>query len=88
MSVVQVYAPQQGRPTEEKNAFYNTLQQVIDSVKYRGNTIVFGDWNGHVGYDRANHESIIGAYGIGDRNEEGRRILDFATVNGLSIMNT
>ena len=47
-----------------------------------------GDWNGHVGMDRTGVENVLGAHEIGNRNDEGNRILDFCAVNNLSIMNT
>lgn len=46
------------------------------------------DWNGHAGGDRRSYEQNIGVHGAGERNEEGKRVLDFAAINNLSIMNT
>ena len=88
LSLVQVYAPQQDRPSAEKDEFYETLQQVADSFRYRENLILCADLNRHVGCDRSNVETIIDAHSIGIRNEDGQRILDFSKVNNLSIMNT
>ena len=34
LSFIQVYAPQQGRPLEENEEFYQQLQEVLDSVAY------------------------------------------------------
>ena len=31
-------------------------------------------------------ETVLGTHSIGNRNEEGKRILDFAVVNNLCIM--
>ena len=56
--------------------------------KYRKNLIIIGDWNGHVGTDRLGVENIIGSFGVGERNAEGRRILDFCLTQNLAIMNT
>ncbi|XP_076038003.1 uncharacterized protein LOC143023369 [Oratosquilla oratoria] len=51
--------------------------------------VVIGDVNGHVGSDRGGVENVIGAHGIGNRNREGERVIDFCTMNNnLSIMNT
>ena len=33
VSMIQVYAPQQGRPTTEKNEFYQQLQGIMDEMK-------------------------------------------------------
>ena len=87
-SMIQVYAPQQGRPLIEKEEFYQQLQGLVDEVKYQDNIIVCGDFNGHVGCDRRGYERNIGFHSIGDRNEAGQRILDFSQLNNLHIMNT
>ena len=72
MSIIQVYAPQQGRPQEEKEDFYVKLQEVKDSVPYPENIIIIGDLNGHTGIDRTGIENILGAFGIGEK-KLGRR---------------
>ena len=88
VSLIQVYAPQQGRPQEEKEEFYRHLQEVKDSVPYADNVIIIGDLNGHVGEDRAGIDNILGAFSIGNRNREGENIIDFCVQNQMSIMNT
>ena len=88
VGLIQVYAPQQGRPTLEKDEFYQQLQETMESMKYQTNLIICGDWNGHIGNDRRGYEQNMGVHGIGERNVEGQRILNFAMVNNLSIMNT
>jgi hypothetical protein len=52
------------------------------------NIMIIGDMNDHVGTERAGMEHIMGAFGIGKRNQEGDRMLDFCMINNLSIMNT
>ena len=88
ISLVQVYAPQQGRPAAEKETFYEQLQETVNNVRYGDRLIMCGDWNGHIGQERTTYEEIIGHHGVGDRNEDGVRVIDFASVNSLSIMNT
>ena len=88
LSFIQLYAPQQGRPVNEKDQFYAELQDTIEKLRYQDNLILAGDWNGHVGTDRNHFESVIGAHGVGTRNIEGQRIIDFALLWGLSVMNT
>ena len=88
ISMIQVYAPQQGRTTAEKEEFYRLLQEGMDDAKYQSNIILRGDWNGHIGQEREGFERNVGAFGIGEENVEGERILDCAKINNLSIMNT
>ena len=86
--IIQVYAPQQGRSNEEKDRFYEDLQDIFDNMNCRENTIIMGDMNGHVGCDRQGIRSVIGEFSIGDRNEAGERVIDFCVRNGMAIMNT
>ena len=79
LKIIQVYAPQQGRTAGEKEEFYQTLQDEIDLTN--GDTVIMGDLNGHVGVDRDGFKTVVGAFGIGDRNSEGVRLLDFYVLN-------
>lgn len=87
ITFIQVYAPHQGRPEDEKVEFYSKLQNILDRC---GNTskIVMGDINAHVGRHRNNIENVIGAHGIGERNNEGERLIDFCVSNSMAVMNT
>lgn len=87
VGIIQVYAPHQGRPQEEKNAFYEQLQNVYDGMNTEVK-IVMGDLNAHIGRERMGTEMAVGAFGIGERNAEGERLLDFAVSNRLAVMNT
>ena len=88
ISIIQVYAPQQGRPQEEKDEFFRQLQEVKDAVPYAENMIIMGDMNGHIGVDRTGIENVLGAFSIGDRNREGENLIDFCVENQMYIMNT
>ena len=44
-----VYAPQQGRNDEEKDRFYEQLQEEIEKLRQNEEVIVISDLNGHVG---------------------------------------
>ena len=47
-----------------------------------------GDFNGHVGKWAEGFEGIHGGYGIGERNAEGRMLLDFCNQKELCVGNT
>lgn len=87
IGIVQVYAPQQGRPVGERNEFYEILQETKDSLR-NVKVVIMGDLNGHVGVNRVGVEEVIGAHSIGGRNEAGEDLIDFCVRNSLSIMNT
>ena len=48
--------------------------------------IVMGDLNGQVGQRTEGYEQVIEHHGIGQRNTEGDRILNFCNGNGMKIM--
>ena len=72
----------------DKEKFYELSQTTLSNVRYQDSMILCGDRNGLIGCDRKQYESILGIHSIGNRSEEGKRILDFAVVNNLCIMNT
>jgi len=86
--VIQVYAPQQGRSQQEKEAFYICLQNVVDTCEADEDVTIMGDLNGHVGVTREGYESCLGHFGVGNRNVEDQQILDFCNRNNLRVMNT
>ena len=47
-----------------------------------------GDLNGHIWTHREGYEQVMGYHGIGSRNGEDVRVLDFCNVNRMKIMNT
>lgn len=50
--------------------------------------IVQGDFNAKVGRSDTGSTECCGNWGLGVRNEAGDKLVDFATENGLAIMNT
>ena len=53
-----------------------------------GERVIVGDLNGNVGISREAIERIRGGWGVGEKNEEGVRVADFAMAFDLSIVNT
>ena len=83
-TIISVYAPQQGLPELEKYKFYEQLETVTRQAE---TVIISGDLNGHVG--RNGRESTShGNIGLGERNEEGDRVVEFANTFDLVIANT
>ena len=50
--------------------------------------LVSGDFNGHVGSDMGGFGELHGGFGIGQINDGGIRLLDWAVGKGLRLMNT
>ena len=60
----------------------------MDKVVTSGKVLVGGDFNGHVGSDMGGFGENHGEFGIGQMNDGGIRLLDWAVGKGLHLMNT
>ena len=45
LTIVNVYAPQSGRPEEEKEQFYQQLKEVLSKTNKKGPILIIGDFN-------------------------------------------
>ena len=88
VNVICAYAPQVGCEDEEKETFWRQMDQKLRAIPEGERVIVGGDLNGHVGISREAVERIHGGWGVGEKNEEGERVTDFAMAFDLSIVNT
>ena len=86
ITVIQVYAPTESSPEEEIEDFYEELGRSIDIHKTQRMFIV-GDFNSKIGKGNE-EETPMGPYGIGKRNDRGRRLIQFAEEHNLLILNT
>lgn len=88
VNIICAYAPQVGCEEEEKETFWRQMDQELRSIPEGERVIVGGDLNGHVGMSRDEIERIHGGWGVGERNEEGERVVGFAMAFDLAIGNT
>ncbi|XP_033096610.1 craniofacial development protein 2-like, partial [Anneissia japonica] len=84
--IYQVYAPQQGHTTEEKESFYRLLEDCYH-IQDSEIGLMMEDFNGRIGSDRVGTEKVMGPFGEEHRNPEGERLIDFCIMNNLKIMN-
>ncbi|XP_028170949.1 craniofacial development protein 2-like, partial [Ostrinia furnacalis] len=88
-SIIQVYAPTEPVKNEDMHkieSFYSNLQSTITQA--HSNLIVMGDFNGKVGTSKTGEEKIIGRFGHGHRSKNGQSLVNLATENKLSVMNS
>ncbi|KAK2917518.1 hypothetical protein Q8A73_004265 [Channa argus] len=87
-NVVSGYAPQVGCELEEKEKFWSELDEVMQIIP-RGERVVIGaDFNGHVGEGNRADETVMGRFGLQDRNAEGQMVVDFAKRMEMAVVNT
>lgn len=88
LNVLSIYAPQVGLDASVKEDFYDQLQSVVSKVSPMETLAICGDFNGHIGRDSDGFEGVHGGHGLGERNQEGERILEFATAHDLVVGNS
>ncbi|EYC13705.1 hypothetical protein Y032_0043g876 [Ancylostoma ceylanicum] len=80
-----IYAPTEMSPDSVKDEFYGQLQRVMDVIPQSELVVIAGDFNVHVGADRQGWEGTLGRFGVGEVNDNGLRLLSFATTNKLRL---
>ena len=86
--VISAYGPQAGRPLEEKHRFYDELAGEYELQNPSEVVFGLGDFNGHVGEEIKGVEGVHEGNGIGQRNAEGRMLLEFCDERELCVANT
>ena len=86
--IFSAYALQAGLTAQEKEDFWELLEEEVAKVPNLEGVIVGGDLNGHIGADRLGFEDVFGAYGFGVANREGESILEFTKNQNLRVLNS
>ncbi|XP_063595885.1 uncharacterized protein LOC134772741 [Penaeus indicus] len=88
LNVICAYAPQVGCSNEEKDEFWQQLDVELQAIPQEERVFLGGDLNGHLGPERGVLHRVHGGWGMGELNEEGERVIDFALANDMAIANT
>ena len=89
VSVIQIYAPTEPSSDNEKDEFYNQLQQTIDNIPRYDIKLLIGDFNAMISKDRTGYENVIGPHGSAtNTNDNGERMISFCNMYGFSICNS
>ncbi|XP_076438257.1 uncharacterized protein LOC143277357 [Babylonia areolata] len=89
LTIIQVYTTTTDHDDEETEEFYKQIDSIIATVPKRDMLIVQGDWNAKVGPDAyQNWAGTTGKFGIGETNDRGLRLQEFAKSHRLTLANT
>ena len=69
ISLVSVYAPTEASDLTVKDAFYATLESVVDQCSSRDTLLVLGNFIASIGTDRDGYETCVGPLGSGTVNQ-------------------
>ena len=88
INIVSAYAPQVGCSLDEKEAFWEELEDLIRGFPEDEQVIIGADLNGQVGKENGGYEQWHGGYSYGARNVEGEELLEFSQAHDMAIANT
>ena len=74
--VLQVYDPTRNAEEVEVERFYEDLQDFLELTPKKDVFFIIADRNAKVGNQET--PGVIGKFGLGIRNEEGQRLIEFA----------
>ena len=84
--VIQAYAPTSNAEEAEVERFYEDLHDLLELTPKKDVLFIIGDWNAKV--ESQETPGVTGKFGLGVRNEAGRRLIEFCQENALVIANT
>lgn len=87
--IISVYAPTESSNKEQKDKFYNDLEEYIEKNKH-SLTIIIGDFNAQLGTDAQNtNPNIIGRYTYHQKtNKNGNKLINFCESNSYRPLST
>ena len=88
VSILSAYAPTLCSSTEEKDKFYQALDEEISRIPSTVGIYLLGDFNARVGADHKAWPTCLGDFGRGKINENGQRLLELLCHHGLCVTNT
>ena len=88
INIVSAYAPQVGCTDEEKEEFWEELEELIRSLSEKDKIVIGADLNGHIGRGNTGYERWHGGFGNGEKNQEGDNILEFTQAYDLALGNS
>ena len=88
INIISAYAPQTGCSEDEKDKFWEELDEELRSIPSGEKIWIGGDFNRHCGSDNTGKERTIGKYGVGNSNKDGDKFVAFAMSHDLRVVNT
>ena len=88
LTIIACYAPTEEAEEEEKEKFYEQLEEEIRTIPRHDVLMVIGDLNARVGEDNTGKDRAMGTQGFGCANNNGERLSDLYVESRLVIGGT
>jgi hypothetical protein len=85
LTIITCYAPTEEAEEEDKDKFYDKLQEIASRVPRHDMLVVIGDLNAKIGGDNTGKERTMGNQGMGEMNNNGQRLYQWCSENNLVI---
>ena len=82
------YAPQGQRCLQEKQSLYDELKGAWDMHSAGDLVMCMGDFDGHISRHIDGVDGVHEGFGVGQRNLEGRMLLEFSLEKDLCVSST
>ena len=86
ITVIQVYTSTSNAEEAEIEWFYEDLQDLLELTSKKDALFITGDWNAQVGSQET--PGVTRKFGLGARNEAGKRLIEFCQQNAVVIANS
>ena len=86
ITVIQVYAPTSNTEEAEVERLYEDQPDLLELTPQKDVLFIIGNWNAKGGSQET--PGVTGKFGLGIRNEAGKRLIEFCLENALVITNT
>lgn len=88
LSILNIYAPTEVSSVEEKETFYDLLEEEIEKMPKEDTRLIMGDFNAQIGKEKF-IEKVAGKQTIHEKtNDNGLRLCNLATSSDLIISST
>ena len=71
-----------------RREFWHNLGDILETIPANEKVFLGGDFNGHIGKEATNYNSIHGGFGYGVRNESDESLLELVLAKELVIANS
>ncbi|XP_052261550.1 uncharacterized protein LOC127865671 [Dreissena polymorpha] len=82
LSVVVGYAQIDNAEEEDKNAFYDAIQSVLEDIPQHDVLMLLSDFNAKIGCDNKDRERTMGRHEVGVITDNGERLVNFCQQKG------